>query len=147
MFRKPLLPPLSFENLLKLYEGASRDEDESRRKVALEELQRQWERGRIEVAEEQQRFRDSFFYEWREFLFVTNRLVKDAAVFLVAWGLLWAAQVITTNVIPIKGRIAESLHTLHELTVVGVFGVLCLSVLWDILEAKLWRKVRRAVGV
>lgn len=133
---------MSFQDLLVLH-AALKNPEVKAQFAALEQVRREWEADKAKVQEERRAIRESFLAETREGLLLAFRLVKDASLFVVLWSVLWAIERIT-HLMPVPGRLAEWAHTVHELTVVAGYCILGLAMLWDALDTRLLKRLRKA---
>lgn len=144
----PPKPQLSWDDLLRLHaairEASTQHPDTKDRFENLEQIRLEWERDREAIATEKKRLRESFVYESRDLLLLLFRLLKDGVYVVALWSVLWVVKWVTTIGLPMHGRLIETFHTVHELTALGCYLVLCVAVLWDAFDTRLKRRVRQA---
>jgi hypothetical protein len=139
------LPVMRWQDMERLYE-AIKDPEARNRIEALERLRREWEADKLKLDAERRSLREGFWHEQREFLIWVLRLLKDGLYFIVVWMVLWLVKWVTHS-LPLSGRLAETLETAHVVMVVAMYGVLCVAVVWDTIEARLLRRVRPAKSI
>ena len=66
-------------------------------------------------------------------LVLSIRATKDLLVFGAMWGSLFLAQLIKHGV-PVSGWAAEWLGNAHTIGIAVAYGVLCVLLVWDIIE-------------